>query len=66
MERAVRAANVSAAAAEVANLAMASVEVSAALLPEIRRLGSARLDGDGDFDSERFPNSEKFFHDKKT
>lgn len=57
-----RSANVSgAAAAEVARLASSSAEVDAALVPELRRLGGARLDRDPDYDPERFPNAERFF-----
>ncbi len=59
MDRALRAANVSASVGEAVT---ANVEVSSALLPEIRRLGNARLDGDADFDAERFPNAERYFH----
>ena len=59
MDRALRAANVSAAVGEVVTT---NGDVSAALLPELRRLGNARLDGDVDFDAERFPNAEKYFH----
>lgn len=62
MERALRAANVTTAVGEVTNAAATNVEVSTALLPEIRRLGNARLDADDDFDAERFPNAERYFH----
>lgn len=65
MERALRAANVTTAVGEVASAATANVEVSAALLPELRRLGNARLESDGDFDAERFPNAERYFHGGK-
>ncbi|KAI9562605.1 hypothetical protein GHT06_010059 [Daphnia sinensis] len=63
IERALRSANVSSATVnEVTNVATANVEVGSAFLPEVRRLGNARLDRDTDFDAERFPNAERFFH----
>ena len=62
MERALRAANVSAAAAEICNSASVDRDVGVALVPEIRRLGMARIDRDGDFEAERFPNAERYFH----
>lgn len=64
MERALRSANVSASVvADVTSSAsLTGQEVSAALVPELRRLGSARLDRDPDFDPERFPNADKYFH----
>ena len=63
MERALRAANVTPASAEAtARAASSSVEVGTALLPELRRLGNDRLNGDADFDADRFPNAERYFH----
>ena len=64
MERALRSVGVS--ASVVANVtseaSLTGPEVNAALYPELRRLGSARLDRDPDFDAERFPNADKYFH----
>lgn len=58
-----RSANVgSGQAAEVARLVSSNAEVAAAAVPELRRLGGARLDRDPDYDPERFPNAERFFH----
>lgn len=61
MERALRAANVSA-VTEISSSTSGNGELSVALLPEIRRLGAARIDSDTDFEAERFPNAEKYFH----
>lgn len=63
IERALRSTNISSATvSEVTNVTTANAEVGNAFLPEIRRLGNARLDRDTDFDAERFPNAERFFH----
>lgn len=64
MERALRSANVSPpVVADVTSSALLTgPEVSAALRPELRRLGSARLDRDPDFEADRFPNADKYFH----
>lgn len=63
MERALRSANVTS-PETIASAASSHAEVGPALLPELRRLGSARLDAEAaDFDPERFPNAERFFHD---
>lgn len=64
MERALRSANVSPpVVADVTSSALLTgPEVSAALRPELRRLGSARLDRDPDFEPDRFPNADKYFH----
>lgn len=61
MERALRAANVSA-VSEISSSTSGRTELSVALLPELRRLGTARIDRDADFEAERFPNAEKYFH----
>jgi hypothetical protein len=62
LRRALRTANVAANVEEISSAASASPELSNTLVPEIRRLGAARLDQDSDFDAERFPNAERFFH----
>merc|ERR1712071_735706 len=61
MERALRAANV-ASVSDISSSTSGSSELTTALLPEIRPLGAARLDRDTDFQAERFPNAEKYFH----
>lgn len=64
MDRALRTANVASAVPEaVVSAASSHAEVGLALLPELRRLGTARLDSDADYNAERFPNAERYFHD---
>ena len=49
---------------EITNAASSSRELSDTLVPDIRRIGGARIDLDNDFNAERFPNAERYFHGK--